>query len=279
MLVPPIQETSMRTHRLVARAVAAASVAAVLLLPSPAASQWQQAPRAIRYGEMDRDRDGVITRSEWQGTRQAFEAADWNRDGVLSGDEVRLDARDVRPDNDAGARRTEFLRLDRNNDGLLSSSEWKGPRGEFSDYDVNRDGVLTQREYVGRSDRAPRPIPADARTVDVDARVRWVYVGFVVDKGDILTFNTEGSVQLSEDANDTAIAAGAPTGRRAPDAPMPEELAGALIARIGNGAAFGVGDQRQIIAPASGQLFLGVNDDHLADNRGRFRVRVSTRMP
>jgi len=86
-------------------------------------------------------------------------------------------------------------------------------------------------------------------------------------------------VQLSDDANDTAITSGAPSGRRAPDAPMPQELAGALIARIGNSAPFGVGDQRQIVAPASGQLFLGVNDDHVADNRGRFRVRVSSRMP
>ncbi len=115
--------------------------------------------------------------------------------------------------------------------------------------------------------------------MDVDARVRWVYAGFVVDKGDILTFNTEGTVQLSDDANDTAIVAGAPSGRHAPDSPLPEELAGALIGRIGTSTPFGVGDLRQITAPASGQLFLGVNDDQLADNRGRFRVRVTSRVP
>ena len=60
---------------------------------------------------------------------------------------------------------------------------------------------------------------------------------------------------------------------------MPQVLAGALIARIGTAAPFGVGDQRQIIAPASGQLFLSVNDDHLADNHGWFKVRVTARPP
>jgi hypothetical protein len=28
-------------------------------------------------------------------------------------------------------------------------------------------------------------------------------------------------------------------------------------------------------AYATGQLYLGVNDDHLADNRGEFRVKVA----
>src|SRR6185295_18431305 len=102
-------------------------------------------------------------------------------------DEVRLDPRDTRPTNDPASRRAEFTRLDRNNDGLISSNEWKESRSAFRDYDVNRDEVLTQREYVGVVERAPRVVTADSRMVDVDPRVRWVYVGFVVDRGDILT--------------------------------------------------------------------------------------------
>ena len=251
---------------------------------TPAAAQWwKPAPRpAIKYAEMDRDGDGVITRAEWQGTRREFEAADWNHDGVLSGDEVRLDDRDRDRDRDAddvrdpATRRRDFLHLDRNNDGLVSLKEWKGSRSDFNDYDVNRDGVLTQREYVGLSDRGSRAIE---RVIDVDPRVRWVYSGIVVDKGDVLTLNTDGSVQLSDEADDVAVSAGAPSGRRAPDAPLPQLLAGALIARIGDNAPFGVGDQRQIIAPASGQLFFTVNDDFLADNHGWFHVRLSVRPP
>lgn len=250
------------------------------LAASPAAMQWRPVDRAdIRYAEMDRDRDGVITRAEWRGSRRDFEEADWNRDGVLSGDEVRLDSRNGRPANDPASRRAEFLRLDRNNDGLISSNEWKDSRSAFRDYDVNQDSVLTQREYVGVVERGPRYTASESRMLDVDPRVRWVYVGFVVDKGDILTFNSEGTIQLSDDANDTAIVSGAPSGRRAPDSPLPQELAGALIARIGSSPIFAIGDQRQLTAPASGQLFVGVNDDHLADNRGRFRVRITARMP
>ena len=73
---------------------------------TPAAAQSRRAPQTeIRYAEMDRDHDGVITRSEWQGTRRAFDAADWNHDGVLSGDEVRLDERNTPAQADSATRR------------------------------------------------------------------------------------------------------------------------------------------------------------------------------
>ena len=35
-----------------------------------------------------------------------------------------------------------------------------------------------------------------------------------------------------------------------------------------------IGDQTRITAPVSGRLYLGVNDDHLPDNRGEFTVTV-----
>jgi hypothetical protein len=54
---------------------------------------------------------------------------------------------------------------------------------------------------------------------------------------------------------------------------MKQVLAGALIGRIGNGAPFAVGNQT-ITAPASGVLFLGVNDDQHADNKGNFQVVI-----
>jgi hypothetical protein len=52
--------------------------------------------------------------------------------------------------------------------------------------------------------------------------------------------------------------------------------AGALIARIGNGAAFLIGGNNQpITMPANGRLSLGVNDDHFADNSGTYSVSIS----
>jgi hypothetical protein len=59
---------------------------------------------------------------------------------------------------------------------------------------------------------------------------------------------------------------------------MPNHPAGALLARIGNGAPFVIGDGTNINRTTnSGRLYLGVNDDHLPDNSGAFRVTVGVR--
>jgi hypothetical protein len=36
-----------------------------------------------------------------------------------------------------------------------------------------------------------------------------------------------------------------------------------------------IGGRKSVTSPVSGRLYLGVNDDHLADNRGEFTVTVS----
>jgi hypothetical protein len=58
---------------------------------------------------------------------------------------------------------------------------------------------------------------------------------------------------------------------------VPNAPAGGLIARIANGTAVYVGDRRSLRAPRAGRLYLGVNDDHLADNDGVYRVTVDVR--
>jgi len=52
---------------------------------------------------------------------------------------------------------------------------------------------------------------------------------------------------------------------------------GALIGRVGNnGKPFAIGMQTQPLPmPASGRLFLGVNDNELGDNSGAFTVIVT----
>ncbi len=47
----------------------------------------------IRFVEMDRNNDGAISRQEWNGSARSFEVHDWNGDGRLSGEEVRVGAR------------------------------------------------------------------------------------------------------------------------------------------------------------------------------------------
>ncbi len=117
-------------------------------------------------------------------------------------------------------------------------------------------------------------MPESASGVRVPANQRWTSTGIRVVEGQIVTFNVQGEVQLSTSQEDRAGAAGAPSGRRATGAPLPDALAGALIGRVGNGAPFGIGNQTNVPMPAAGELFLGVNDDELADNSGGFVVDV-----
>jgi hypothetical protein len=58
---------------------------------------------------------------------------------------------------------------------------------------------------------------------------------------------------------------------------MPNRAAGALIGKVGadSGDLFFLGSQEgPIRMRSSGRLFLGINDDVLADNQGNFRVTV-----
>jgi hypothetical protein len=128
-----------------------------------------QAPRGqdMRFAAMDRDNDGVVTRSEWRGSRRAFERRDWNGDGVLSGDEVRPGARrqaarrgqanqpaGVERDNeffdwtDAG-----FTGLDRNRDARITADEWHFNREGFRRADHNADGVISRAEFLGGTEQ------------------------------------------------------------------------------------------------------------------------------
>ena len=70
--------------------------------------------------------------------------------------------------------------------------------------------------------------------------------------------------------------AGSKIGRRLSAGPLPGQLAGALIGRVGNGQAFGIGNQAGAAVDAGrGLLYLGVNDDNVEDNRGAFTVTVT----
>jgi hypothetical protein len=109
----------------------------------------------------------------------------------------------------------------------------------------------------------------------VPSNQQWTRTGLTVRQGEMVTFNSTGEIRMGLNAEDVATVAGSKSGRLAPRSPLPNNLAGALIARIGNGRPFGIGDQTSIPMPASGQLFLGINDDNLADNSGEFRVEIT----
>lgn len=142
------------------------------------------------------------------------------------------------------------------------------------------------RLYLGRYPGAA-PVESSAPTstvttagqtggVTVNASQRWTPTGITVAKGQQVRFDASGEVQLSTDPNDTAVTGGSKIGRRLSGGPLPGQLAGALIGRVGNNQAFGIGNQAGPLSmPAAGVLFLGVNDDNVEDNRGAFTVTVT----
>jgi hypothetical protein len=110
--------------------------------------------------------------------------------------------------------------------------------------------------------------------VAVPGNAAWTPTGQTVRRGDRLSFSATGEVRLSNDASDVANANGSRAGRKSAGAPVPDAAAGALIARVGNSAPFPIGENQTVTMPANGQLFLGINDDHVGDNQGGYRVTL-----
>jgi Ca2+-binding EF-hand superfamily protein len=228
--------------------------------------------REDRFDYLDVNNNGRIERSEWHGSRDTFEWLDRNNDGVLSRNEV------VGEDFDQS---DLFGALDTNNDGVITSDEWQWSRRSFAQQDQNGDGQLTRRELTnaelqGRSGAAVGgPVGTSGRMVIVDASREWVDTGITIRRGDLISIDATGTVTLSNNGGDVAEPAGSRSGRRAESAPLRNDPAGALIARINNGAPVLIGNRRTFTATDTGRLYLSVNDDFFADNRGEFRANVS----
>lgn len=228
--------------------------------------------REDNFDDLDYNNNGRVERAEWHGSLAEFRRLDANNDGILSRYEVV-------GSNESFNTYNEFAGLDYNRNGRLERGEWHWSNVSFTSRDTNRDGVLSQAEFdAGGGSPVIGAVTGTAgtQTVRVNSQVRWTDTGITVRAGDVITFSTQGQVQLSDNAQDMASSAGSLSGRTAADAPISGVLAGALIGRIGNYNAIAIGNQGTITAPVSGRLYLGVNDDHLPDNRGEFTVQVGT---
>jgi Ca2+-binding EF-hand superfamily protein len=117
----------------------------------------------IRFQEMDRNNDRVITRDEWRGSDQSFKVHDWNGDGRLSGEEVRIGAAraDRARDSDTFDYYEReyvfddwtdrgFRALDYNRDNRITQDEWHFDREGFRRADHNRDGILSRAEFFAQ---------------------------------------------------------------------------------------------------------------------------------
>ena len=230
--------------------------------------------REDRFEYLDANQDGRIQRSEWHSSVDSFRWLDRNKDGELSRLEVVGETAAQQPGES-----NLFATLDSNRDNRVTTDEWQWSRRSFNQYDRNGDGVLSRAE-LATADIGSTPVGTSgqtARTVVVPATQRWVDSGIDVRAGEVIQIQAEGNIRMSENNNDGANPSGSLNGRRAAAAPLPDRPAGALIARIGNSSPVFVGDRGEISAVTTGRLYFSVNDDHLLDNNGEYKVTMTVR--
>jgi hypothetical protein len=153
---------------------------------------------------------------------------------------------------------------------------FRTPEGErqYPIQSVQRMHLGTVDDAVATTGAEQQPgIPAEGVEVTVPAQRQWTPTGVYVREGQMVTFNARGQITIREHQ---ATPAGSTQQMMAgPRAPLPGQLAGALIGRIGNQQPFGIGDQTEPLRmPASGMLYLGVNSADTAGQSGEFQVSV-----
>jgi hypothetical protein len=204
-----------------------------------------------------------------------------------------LDEIDVIDFEGAGRRPDEEARVGRRGPHMLVMRNGRRIQGEFAGTgsDARRgDGsyvfraangrlvtftpMTASRLYLGSGDLDLAGPNETLGGIEVPAYQAWTRTGLQVRRGQLLQIAARGEIQLSNDDQDSASPGGAHSGRGASGAPLRDHPAGALVGRVG-GTVFLVGDgARAVRMPADGELLLGVNDDHMPDNRGSYTVTV-----
>lgn len=125
----------------------------------------------------------------------------------------------------------------------------------------------------------------ETATVYVDVNTQWTGSGLTVSEGEHVVFRAVGTYSVwGADGNHWWHWMGPDgwliEGGDSQTSPLPDWPAGCLTARIGNGERFFVGSFNNIVAPASGELYFGINESGpFSDNRGSINVYIWTPCP
>jgi Ca2+-binding EF-hand superfamily protein len=174
------------------------TLAALLVLTAPVLADTVMEQK---YRNIDINSDGRVTRNEWRAAfERSFDNHDWNKDGILSGDEVKTwkDSDDEwqSPSRWRGGRRwSKMAKIDQNNDGQISRSEWKGSGQDFDRIDNDRNGFLTSLEI--------REYRFDQLDVNRDGRIARSEWRGRESEFDALDLNKNGVLRPSEYLNPT----------------------------------------------------------------------------
>jgi hypothetical protein len=142
------------------------------------------------------------------------------------------------------------------------------------------------RLVIGRDDDRTPSDPSDppsspielwksAAPFDVRLQDQWHRSEIQVERGQRVRVNASGTIYLE---GRTATGPDGLQGRRDPDAPMPQQNDGALVAAVGQDSSsppIFIGRSREFTADRDGVLYFTVNHWETRDARGAFRVNVS----
>jgi hypothetical protein len=93
--------------------------------------------RGDRFVDLDHDRDGRLSKTEWHGAQRVFNLLDANHDGFVT--RVEMLGNEMPQDL--------FVSADVNRDGTIDLNEWHWSRATFDRRDVNHDGRISRDEF------------------------------------------------------------------------------------------------------------------------------------
>jgi hypothetical protein len=118
----------------------------------------------------------------------------------------------------------------------------------------------------------PLSAASQTRTVRVRADRDWTPTNIVVREGERISIRARGNIIWSTKFGESTDPDGAFV-EAGHFRPLSKSGVGALIGRVGDQVFF-VGSMSSGSSPASGELFLGINDDKFSDNEGQFIVDI-----